>query len=135
MFNYFRCPGICPVLINNMVDVVNRIQLEPGKDFRLISVSFDPADTPELAQQKKANYLNQMKRPFSPDCLAFSDRQCRKHESGGGFCGIQLSQAGRHVCSSRGDHRADAKRDHQPVFVRHELCSRGCGDGDPGSGR
>src|SRR3974377_586639 len=63
MFNYFRCPGICPVLINSMVDVVNRIPLEPGKDFRLVAVSFDPTDTPEIARQKKANYLNQLKRP------------------------------------------------------------------------
>jgi protein SCO1 len=71
MFNYFRCPGICPVLINNMVEVVNRIQLEPGKDFRLIAVSFDPRDTPELAHEKKANYLNQMRRAFVPDAWHF----------------------------------------------------------------
>jgi protein SCO1/2 len=67
MFNYFRCPGICPVLINNMVEVVNRMQIEPGKDYRLMAVSFDPTDTPQLATEKKANYLNQMRRPFSPD--------------------------------------------------------------------
>lgn len=71
IFNYFRCPGICPVLINSMVDVVNKIQLEPGKDFRLIAVSFDPTDTPDLARQKKANYLNQMRRQFSPDTWHF----------------------------------------------------------------
>jgi len=71
MFNYFRCPGICPVLINSLVDVVNRTDLEPGKDFRLVAVSFDPTDTPELAREKKANYLNQMKRPFSPDSWHF----------------------------------------------------------------
>jgi protein SCO1 len=67
MFNYFRCPGICPVLISNMVEVVNRMQLEPGKDYRLVAVSFDPTDTPQVAGEKKANYLNQMRRPFSPD--------------------------------------------------------------------
>lgn len=67
MFNYFRCPGICPVLINNTVDVVNRMKIVPGKDYRLVAVSFDPTDTPALAREKKANYLNQMKRPFSPD--------------------------------------------------------------------
>jgi protein SCO1 len=66
MFNYFRCPSVCPVLINNIVEVVNQIQLEPGKDFRIVAVSFDPTDTPELARQKKANYLNQMRRQFSP---------------------------------------------------------------------
>ena len=71
IFNYFRCPGICPVLINNMVGVINRIQLDPGKDFRLIAVSFDPSDTPEIAREKKANYLNQLKRPFSPDTWHF----------------------------------------------------------------
>jgi protein SCO1 len=71
MFNYFRCPGICPVLINNVVEVLNEIQLEPGKDFRLIAISFDPLDTPETARQKKANYLNQMRRPFSPDTWHF----------------------------------------------------------------
>ncbi len=71
IFNYFRCPGICPVLISNMVGVVNRMQLEPGRDFRLVAVSFDPTDTPELARGKKANYLNQMKRPFSPDAWHF----------------------------------------------------------------
>ncbi len=67
MFNYLRCPGICPLITNSLVNVVNRMQLEPGKDYRLIAVSFDPTDTPELAREKKANYLNQMRRPFSPD--------------------------------------------------------------------
>ncbi len=67
LFNYFRCPGICPVLISNMVQVVNQMHLQPGKDYRLIAVSFDPTDTPKTAADKKANYLNQMKRPFPPD--------------------------------------------------------------------
>ncbi|HTY63365.1 MAG TPA: SCO family protein [Acidobacteriota bacterium] len=71
IFNYYRCPGICPVLLNSIVGVVNQIQLEPGKDFRLISISFDPADTPEQAKQKKANYLNMLKRQFSPDAWYF----------------------------------------------------------------
>lgn len=70
-FNYYRCPGICPVLLNSMVEVINRIELEPGKDFRLISISFDPADTPELAKQKKANYLSMLQRQFSPDAWHF----------------------------------------------------------------
>jgi protein SCO1/2 len=71
IFNYFRCPGICPVLINNVVDVVNRISLEPGKDYRLIAISFDPKDTPQLASEKKANYLNQMRRQFPPTAWHF----------------------------------------------------------------
>ena len=71
IFNYFRCPGICPVLLSSMVTVVNEMSLEPGKDYRLVAVSFDPTDTPEMARQKKANYLNMMRRPFPPDAWRF----------------------------------------------------------------
>jgi protein SCO1/2 len=70
-FNYFNCPGICPVLISNVAEVVNQMLAEPGADYRLVAVSFDPADTPEVALQKKANYLNQLRRPFSPESWRF----------------------------------------------------------------
>jgi protein SCO1/2 len=71
VFIYFRCPGLCPLILNGMVEALNRIPEEPGKDFRVIAVSFDPTDTPEMARQKKANYLNQMKRRFNPDAWRF----------------------------------------------------------------
>ncbi len=71
IFNYFRCPGICPILLSSMVNVVNEMDLEPGVDYRLVAVSFDPTDTPEMARQKKANYLNMMRRPFPPDAWRF----------------------------------------------------------------
>jgi len=88
VFNYFRCPGICPVLISNLAGVINRIQLEPGKDFRLVAVSFDPTDTPQLARDKKANYLNQLQRPLSPDAWHFltgSAENTRKVADSAGF--------------------------------------------------
>ena len=135
MFNYYRCPGICPVLLNSMVEVVNQIQLEPGKDFRLIAVSFDPADTPEQARQKKANYLNMLKRQFSPDAWHFLTGSAENTKSSGRLCGIQLSQTGGHVCSSRGDHSAHAEGDHQPVFIRHHFPHCGCGNGNSGGSR
>ena len=71
IFNYFRCAGICPVLLSNLVGIVNQMKLEPGKDYRLVAVSFDPTDTPEMAREKKANYLNQMRRSFPPDAWHF----------------------------------------------------------------
>lgn len=62
--NYFRCAGICTPQLNGMVDVFNRTQAEPGKDFQVITVSFDERDTFEIAAQKRQNYLNEIKRPF-----------------------------------------------------------------------
>jgi len=64
--NYFRCAGICTPQLNDLVRTLNQIQLEPGKDFQVITVSFDPADTPEVAAGKRTNYLRLMKRPFPP---------------------------------------------------------------------
>ena len=71
IFNYFRCPGICPAVFSSMAAVVNEMSLEPGTDYRLVAVSFDPADTPEMARSKKANYLNLMRRQFPPDAWRF----------------------------------------------------------------
>jgi protein SCO1/2 len=62
--NYFRCAGICTPQLNGIVDVLNLTQAEPGKDFQVITVSFDPRDTPEIAAQKRENYIREIKRPF-----------------------------------------------------------------------
>ena len=71
VFNYFRCSGVCPVLLNGVSEVINQIKLEPGKDFQVIAVSFDPSDTPEMAHEKQRNYLRQMRRPFPPKAWRF----------------------------------------------------------------
>ncbi len=69
--NYFRCAGICTPLLNGVADVVNQIKDQPGQDFQVITVSFDPGDTPEIAAQKQANYLKEIKRPIAPAAWRF----------------------------------------------------------------
>lgn len=64
--NYFRCAGICTPILNGIVDILNGIGLDPEKDFRIITVSFDTRDTPELAKKKRENLLKQLRRPFPP---------------------------------------------------------------------
>ena len=64
--NYFRCAGICSPLLNGVVDAVNAVPLEPGKDFRVVTVSFDERDTPGIARKKRENILKQMRRPVLP---------------------------------------------------------------------
>jgi protein SCO1 len=69
--NFFRCTGICTPLLNGLSDSLNRLGLEPGTDFQVITISFDPRDTPEIAHQKQANYLSEMTRPFPPKAWRF----------------------------------------------------------------
>jgi protein SCO1 len=69
--NYFRCAGICTPLLNGVVDVINQVQANPGQDFQVITVSFDPRDTPEIAFQKRSNYLKEIQRPIPPAAWRF----------------------------------------------------------------
>ena len=69
--NYFTCTSICSPLLNGLVDALNRVGIEPGRDFQVITLSFDPKDTPEVAFQKRINYLRQMNRPFPPAAWRF----------------------------------------------------------------
>ncbi|WP_243381912.1 SCO family protein [Geothrix alkalitolerans] len=69
--NYFRCAGICTPQLNGVVEVLNRTEAIPGKDFQVLTVSFDERDTPEMASQKRTNYLGELTRPFPPAAWRF----------------------------------------------------------------
>jgi protein SCO1/2 len=69
--NYFRCAGICTPLLHNLASALNSVELTPGRDFQVITVSFDPTDTPEVAHQKQTDYLGEMQRPFPPQAWRF----------------------------------------------------------------
>lgn len=69
--NYFRCAGICTPQLNGLVEVLNKVDAQPGKDFQVITVSFDDRDTPEMAAQKRTNYLGEMTRPFPSGAWRF----------------------------------------------------------------
>lgn len=58
---FFRCSGICTPLLNELAKATDNSNVVAGKDFRLVSVSFDTRDTPALAKAKKANQLQRMK--------------------------------------------------------------------------
>ncbi len=69
--NYYRCAGICTPLLNNLLSALNEVDAAPEKDFQVLTVSFDPRDTPEIASRKRVNYLKQVKRPFPPGAWRF----------------------------------------------------------------
>lgn len=56
VFVYFRCPGICSPLMDGLADVIEKSDLEIGEDYDVITISFDPTETYDLAVKKKNNY-------------------------------------------------------------------------------
>jgi len=57
---YYRCPGICSPLMEAVADVMDRADIEPGKDYQVLTISFDPSESIDMAVRKKNNYLNLM---------------------------------------------------------------------------
>jgi protein SCO1/2 len=60
---YFRCRTLCPMILDGLVRGLRPVTFDIGKEFTLLTVSFDPRDTPQLAAEKKAHYLGQYGRP------------------------------------------------------------------------
>lgn len=56
-FVYYRCPGICSPLMEGVAGVMDRSDLVPGKDYQVLTISFDPSETIDLGIRKKNNYL------------------------------------------------------------------------------
>lgn len=70
-FVYYKCPGICSPLMAELSNIVNESDLEPGKDYRIITISMDDRETPEIAAGKKRNFLSIINKPFAPDDWKF----------------------------------------------------------------
>jgi protein SCO1/2 len=60
---YYDCPMLCTLVLNGLVRALRTISFDPGREFEIVTVSFDPHDTPELATKKKATYLGEYARP------------------------------------------------------------------------
>ena len=59
---YYRCPMLCTLVLNGLVRALRTLTFDPGREFEIVTVSFDPRDTPELAAKKKATYLGEYQR-------------------------------------------------------------------------
>ncbi|MBI4681616.1 MAG: SCO family protein [Nitrospirae bacterium] len=68
---YYRCSGACPALLSGLSDTLNAIDLAPGKDFTVLTVSFDETDIPSTAAETKRNYLAAMNRKLPESSWKF----------------------------------------------------------------
>ena len=54
--NYYECPMLCTLELNGMVKGLRELDYKPGEQYRIVTVSIDPEETPELAANKAAHY-------------------------------------------------------------------------------
>ncbi|HTA89575.1 MAG TPA: SCO family protein [Polyangiaceae bacterium] len=63
--NYSNCPMLCSLQLTALVEGLKKVDWTAGKEFRMVTVSYDPTETEQLAQRTKARYLAQYARPGS----------------------------------------------------------------------
>lgn len=61
--NYFRCPVLCNVQLNELTEALRTFDWTPGDEhFRIVTVSIDPREQPVLASSKRSNHLQALGR-------------------------------------------------------------------------
>lgn len=60
---YFDCPMLCTVSLNGLTSALGVLPFEPGQEFELVSISFDPKEVPAQAAARKRMQLARYKRP------------------------------------------------------------------------
>ena len=64
---------LCGEVLSGLESALRVLKFDVGKEFDVLTVSFDPSETPEMASEKKAEYLKRTDAPGSRG-LAFPDR-------------------------------------------------------------
>jgi protein SCO1/2 len=60
---YYNCPMLCGEVLSGLENSLRMIKFDVGKEFDVLTISFDPRETPEMAAHKKAEFLKRYKRP------------------------------------------------------------------------
>ena len=71
---YYQCPMLCGEVLSGLESALRVLKFDVGKEFDVLTVSFDPKETPEMAAAKKAEYLEALRTARRGGGLAFSDR-------------------------------------------------------------
>ena len=67
MLVYYDCPMLCTQVLNGLASALDAVSFDAGKEFDVVTVSFDPRETPELARaRRRQTYLERYGGPARP---------------------------------------------------------------------
>ena len=59
---YYECPQLCSLIRTGVFDAAKELNWSPGKDYNIISFSFDSTETSHLADSVKKHYISRFDR-------------------------------------------------------------------------
>lgn len=57
VLEYLRCKSLCGLTLENVVEALDALPLDAGRDFQMLAISIDPRDSSAEMAQAKAKYL------------------------------------------------------------------------------
>jgi protein SCO1/2 len=60
---YYGCPMLCNQVEQGVVGALRMLSFNPGRDYEVVFVSFDPRESPDMAAQKKVSAMTHFRRP------------------------------------------------------------------------
>lgn len=70
-FVYHNCPMLCSLVLDGVTQAIRQTDLELGRQYQVLAVSFDPEDTPERAAQAKRQYVARIGDPEADGAFHF----------------------------------------------------------------
>jgi len=64
---YHSCPMLCGLMLDGFTSSLESLSWTPGEEFRVLTVSFNPREGPEVAREKKETYVQKLGRPSAAD--------------------------------------------------------------------
>lgn len=62
VLGYYHCPMLCTLINDGLIESLQELRFDVGKDFNVVNISIDPNETPEVAAAKKKEYLRRYGR-------------------------------------------------------------------------
>lgn len=60
---YYQCPMLCGEVLQGLSGSLRVLKFDVGKDFEVVTLSFDPRETPDMAAEKKRDIMKRYNRP------------------------------------------------------------------------
>jgi protein SCO1 len=70
-FVYYKCPGICSPILTELANVTGKVDLIPGEDYNIVTISMDEKEKPSDASDKKRTILGFSQKEFPLDAWSF----------------------------------------------------------------
>ena len=68
---YYRCPMLCTQVLSGLAGSLQGVTFTPGKEYEVVVVSFDPGETPQMATERKKDFVSRYIRTVDASHIHF----------------------------------------------------------------